>query len=52
MISSKRTSGPNASEFSVSEDLCNDVRAHTLRFANQELAPRLRPGHLMLESRR
>ena len=43
-ISAKPTSCPNASELSVSQDLCNDVRAYTLRFANQELAPRLRTG--------
>jgi hypothetical protein len=35
---------------SASQDLCNDVRAYTLRFANQELASRLRTGHLIFES--
>ena len=37
-----RTSGPNASESPVNQELCNDVRAYTLRSANQELAPSLR----------
>jgi len=47
-ISSKLTSGPNASESSVGQDLCSDVRDYTLRFANQKLAPRLSTGDLYL----